>query len=150
MRASKHGGVGGGGAAENNRGISGHVYTLHHVSLTLSVSEPGLCGNGAKKLLENGEALVQTMVTAWIAHIVLLGWRIQTTQCLAADQQGCLRMTKLCCEPLVKAIVCGMNRRNWHSGKVSTDHMSLLVEACRLAQLLVGQEIITIILEAWN
>ena len=107
----------------------------------------GLCGNGAKKLLENGEALVQTMVHCMDSpHSPARVEGFRLAQCLAviivsccvqfvaqADQQGCLRLTKLCCEPLVKAIVCGMNRRNCHSGKVSTDHMSLLEEACRLA-----------------
>lgn len=42
-------------------------------------------------------------------------------------------MTSLCCEPLVKAIVCGMNRWTSHSGKISSDQMALLVEACHLA-----------------
>ncbi|KAK0592630.1 hypothetical protein LWI29_022528 [Acer saccharum] len=113
-----------------------------HVKPDLSVkvavlklySSIGLCGNGAKKLLENGEALVQTMVHCMdSSHSPARVEGFRLAQCLAADQQGCLRLTKLCCEPLVKAIVCGMNRRNCHSGKVSTDHMSLLVEACRLA-----------------
>ncbi|KAL5736826.1 hypothetical protein ACOSQ2_031614 [Xanthoceras sorbifolium] len=113
-----------------------------HVKPDLSVkvavlklySSIGLCGNGAKKLLENGEALMQTMVhcmNSSYSPARVEGFRL--AQCLAADQQGCVRVTKLCCEPLVKAIVCGMNRRNWHSGKVYSDHMPLLVEACRLA-----------------
>lgn len=52
-----------------------------------------------------------------------------------SDEQGCLRMTSLCCDPLVRAIVCGMNRCSFHSGKILNDQMSLLVEACRLASI---------------
>lgn len=44
-------------------------------------------------------------------------------------------MTSLCCDPLVRVIVCGMNRWSFHSGKISNDQMSLLVEACRLASI---------------
>lgn len=41
-------------------------------------------------------------------------------------------MMSLCCEPFVKAIICGMNKWNLNSGKAG-DKISLLVEACRLA-----------------
>lgn len=44
-------------------------------------------------------------------------------------------MTSLCCDHLVRAIVCGMNRCSFHSGKILNDQMSLLVEACRLASI---------------
>ncbi|XP_031248917.1 BTB/POZ domain-containing protein At1g04390 [Pistacia vera] len=104
------------------------------VAVVKLYSSLGLCGNAAKKLLDNGEALLQTMVLCMDSSCPLAvraeGFRL--AQCLATNEQSFLRMTSLCCEPLVKAIVCGMNRWSFGFGKILSDKMSLLVEACHL------------------
>ncbi|XP_012087427.1 BTB/POZ domain-containing protein At1g04390 isoform X2 [Jatropha curcas] len=94
-----------------------------------------LCGHGAKKLLENGEALLQMMVLC-MGRSYPLSIRTEAfrlAQCLATNEQGFLRMMSLCCEPIVKAIIDGMSGWTSHSGKIANDEMSLLVEACRLS-----------------
>lgn len=44
-----------------------------------------------------------------------------------------LQMMRLCCKPIIKAIISGMSELSSNSRKVSNDQMSLLEEACRLA-----------------
>ncbi|KAJ9139641.1 hypothetical protein P3X46_030354 [Hevea brasiliensis] len=94
-----------------------------------------LCGNGAKKLLGKGESLLQIMVLCMgRSHPLSVrteGFRL--AQCLAKNEEGCLKMMSLCCEPIVKAIIDGMTGWTSHSGKIANDQMSLLVEACHLA-----------------
>ncbi|GAV74880.1 BTB domain-containing protein [Cephalotus follicularis] len=93
-----------------------------------------LCGNGAKKLLENGEALLQYMVYSMgISNSISV--RIEAfrlAQVLATDEYGFSKMMSFC-QPLVEAIISGMSGWSLHSGKLPGDSMSLLGEACRLA-----------------
>ncbi|XP_021603156.1 BTB/POZ domain-containing protein At1g04390 isoform X10 [Manihot esculenta] len=94
-----------------------------------------LCGNGAKKLLEKGESLLHIMVLCMgRSHPISVrieGFRL--AQCLAKNEEGCLKMMSLCCDPFVKAIIDGMSGWTSHSGKIANDQMSLLLEACHLA-----------------
>ncbi|KAF3438525.1 hypothetical protein FNV43_RR21287 [Rhamnella rubrinervis] len=94
-----------------------------------------LCGNGTRKLLDNGEALVELMLQCMDRsqpHSVRKeGFRL--AQCLTINEQKFFKLISSCCEPFVKAIVCGMNNWSLNSGKVAGDKISLLVEACHLA-----------------
>uniref|UniRef100_A0A6M2F225 At1g04390 ARM repeat domain-containing protein n=1 Tax=Populus davidiana TaxID=266767 RepID=A0A6M2F225_9ROSI len=105
------------------------------VALLKLYSGIALCGNGAMKLLQNGEALLQMMVLCMgrsrPLSVQMEGFRL--AQHLATNKQGCLKMLSLCCEPIVKAIIDGMTGWTLSSGKIANDQMSLLVEACRLA-----------------
>ncbi|XP_065865436.1 BTB/POZ domain-containing protein At1g04390 isoform X2 [Euphorbia lathyris] len=96
-----------------------------------------LCNNGAIKLLENGEALLQLMVLSmgrsYPFSVRTEGFRL--AQCLARHEKGCLTMMNLCCEPIVKAIIDGMSGWTKNSGKISNEDFTLLVEACRLAMI---------------
>lgn len=49
------------------------------------------------------------------------------------NEQKCLHMMSLCCQPIIEAIISGLSDWRSHSRKVTSDQMSLLVEACRLA-----------------
>lgn len=50
-------------------------------------------------------------------------------------EDGCSRVMRLYCEPIVKAIVDVMNKWRSHDEKIASDQMSLLVEACHLARI---------------
>ncbi|OVA04620.1 BTB/POZ-like [Macleaya cordata] len=93
-----------------------------------------LCGNGAMKLLENGESLLPTIVHCMGSsqpHSVRVE-AFKLAQHLMRSEQGCLTVTKMFCEPIVKATINAMDE--WSlSGKVASDQVPLLVEACRLA-----------------
>lgn len=105
------------------------------VAILKLYSSLALCGNGAKKLLENGESILQIMVHCMVSshphYVRMEGFKL--AHCLAISEQGCLKMMSFCCETIVKAIVSGMSGWSSSSGKVPNDQMSLLVEACRLA-----------------
>ncbi|XP_059662288.1 BTB/POZ domain-containing protein At1g04390 isoform X2 [Cornus florida] len=94
-----------------------------------------LCGNGARKLLENGEVLINMMVHCMNnsnSHSVQIeGFKL--AQCLSINEQARLQMMKMCCEPIIKAIICVMSSLSIHSGKVARNQLFLSMEACRLA-----------------
>ncbi|CAL1409452.1 unnamed protein product [Linum trigynum] len=93
-----------------------------------------LCGNGAKKLLQNEEALgvmVSCMDKTCPISLRLEGFRL--ARCLATNEEGYLTMASLFCGPIVKAIVDGMIGWSLNSRKMDDDQLSLLVEACQLA-----------------
>lgn len=98
---------------------------------------PALCGNGAKKLLENGKSLLNLMVDSMGSpdtHSVQMdGFRL--AQCLMVNEEACQKVVETCGEHLVKAIVTGMNRSCLSSGKLPKVQMSLVVEACHLAMI---------------
>ncbi|XP_071905526.1 BTB/POZ domain-containing protein At1g04390-like isoform X1 [Coffea arabica] len=98
-------------------------------------SSLALCGNGAKKLLENRKSLLNLMVESMSSpdtHSVQMdGFRL--AQCLMINEGPCQEVVKMCGEHVVKAIVTGMNSSCLSSGKLPKDQMSLAVEACRLA-----------------
>ncbi|CAK9157782.1 unnamed protein product [Ilex paraguariensis] len=100
-------------------------------------SSLALCGNGAKKLLENGETLLHMMMDSMDSsrpHFLRMeGFKL--AQLLAMSEQGSFKMVILCCEPLVKAIICGMSNLSLHSGKLAKDQMILVMEACRLTRI---------------
>ncbi|XP_010552398.1 PREDICTED: BTB/POZ domain-containing protein At1g04390 isoform X2 [Tarenaya hassleriana] len=98
-------------------------------------SAVALCGHGAKKLLENGKHMLDVMISCMDKlspqNARTEGFKL--AQRLATGKQECLRMIGMCCEPLVKIIVQGMNRCSLTSGKLANDQISLLMEACKLA-----------------
>ncbi|XP_050221783.1 BTB/POZ domain-containing protein At1g04390 [Mercurialis annua] len=105
------------------------------VSVLKLYSAIALCGNGAKKLLQNGEALVQMMILCMGRshpfYVRTEGFRL--AQCLVTDEEGCSKLMSLCCEPIVSALIDGMSGWTSNSGKFSNDEMSILVEACHIA-----------------
>ncbi|XP_050368318.1 BTB/POZ domain-containing protein At1g04390 isoform X2 [Argentina anserina] len=107
----------------------------HKVAVLKLYSAVALCGNGAKKLLEGGEALSEQMVQC-MDNSHPYSVRIEAfklAQCLTINEQKCLQLMNLSCQPIIKAIISGMSDWSSHSRKVTKDQMSLLVEACRLA-----------------
>ncbi|PSS03165.1 BTB/POZ domain-containing protein [Actinidia chinensis var. chinensis] len=94
-----------------------------------------LCSNGAEKLLENGKAVLHMMVHCmeWSNSVSVQMEGFRLAQLLAINEEGCSTMMTLCSEPIVRAIINGLNSWSSHSGKISKDQMSLLMEACRLA-----------------
>ncbi|XP_021819201.1 BTB/POZ domain-containing protein At1g04390 isoform X5 [Prunus avium] len=97
-------------------------------------SSIALCGHGTKKLLESGEVLeqmVQCMDNSHPHSVRIEGFKL--AQCLAINENTGLQMMRLCCKPIIKAIISGMSELSSNSRKVSNDQMSLLEEACRLA-----------------
>lgn len=52
---------------------------------------------------------------------------------LQLTEQGCLGMLNVCCESLVRATIIAMSSSTEHSGKLSKDHISLLIKACHMA-----------------
>ncbi|PRQ30625.1 putative chromatin remodeling & transcription regulator BTB-POZ family [Rosa chinensis] len=107
----------------------------HKVAVLKLYSAVALCGNGAKKVLEGGEALLEQMVqcmdSSYPYSVRIEAFRL--AQCLAINEQKCLQMMSLSCQPIIKAIISGMCDWSSHSRKVTNDQLSLLVEACRLA-----------------
>ncbi|KAF8413454.1 hypothetical protein HHK36_001441 [Tetracentron sinense] len=105
------------------------------VSILQLYSALALCGNGAMKLLENGESLlpiiVRCMGSSQPHSVRMEGFKL--AQYLAISEQGCLRMMRSCCEPIIRAILNAMGEWSLRSGKFASDQVSLLVEACRLA-----------------
>ncbi|KAK2971978.1 hypothetical protein RJ640_004998 [Escallonia rubra] len=51
------------------------------------------------------------------------------------SEQGCSRLMKMCCEPLINAIISGMSDWSLVSGKLTKQQISLFGEACRLAMI---------------
>ncbi|XP_009601254.1 BTB/POZ domain-containing protein At1g04390 isoform X1 [Nicotiana tomentosiformis] len=94
-----------------------------------------LCGNGTKKLLEDGEGLVKIMVDSLDSSnpysVQIEGLRL--AQCLTKSEQGCSKINKSSCEPFVKAVITLMSNWSFDAGKLAKCQMSILVEACRLA-----------------
>ncbi|CAI9088052.1 OLC1v1022284C1 [Oldenlandia corymbosa var. corymbosa] len=100
-------------------------------------SSLALCGYGAKKLLSNGKIILEVMVDCMNISesysIQMEGFRL--AQCLMVSEQGCAEVMKLCGKPLVNAIVNGMRFKWLTSEKLSKDQMSLVLEACHMAQI---------------
>ncbi|KAI3883465.1 hypothetical protein MKW92_005551 [Papaver armeniacum] len=93
-----------------------------------------LCGYGAITLLEKVESFLSVIVDC-MGSSQPLSVRVEAfkiAQFLMKSEQGCLRITKLYCEPIMKAIITAMDVCSY-SGKVSSDQGILLMEACRLA-----------------
>ena len=49
------------------------------------------------------------------------------------SEQRCSKMMRLCCEPIVKAIICGLKGCGLSGRQIAKDRISLLVEAGHLA-----------------
>ncbi|KAK6947241.1 BTB/POZ domain [Dillenia turbinata] len=106
------------------------------LAVLLLYSAIALCGIGAKKILENGNS-IQLMIDC-MGSLQPYSVRIEAfklAQHLVISEQGCLEMMRLCCEPFVTAIISGMSGWSLQSEKIANDQLSLLMEACRLAQI---------------
>ncbi|KAJ9672915.1 hypothetical protein PVL29_026250 [Vitis rotundifolia] len=94
-----------------------------------------LCGNGAERPLENGENLlkmvVQCMDSTQPPSVRIEAFKL--AQLLAMSGQRCSKMMRLCCEPIVKAIICGLKGCGLSGRQIAEDRISLLVEAGHLA-----------------
>ncbi|PIA29720.1 hypothetical protein AQUCO_05800077v1 [Aquilegia coerulea] len=94
-----------------------------------------LCGGGVKKLLQNGETLVP-MILSCMDNSKPQSVRVEAfklTQSLVRLEQGWSAIARTCYESIVKAIIDAMGGWNLSSGKVATDQVPLLSEACKLA-----------------
>lgn len=94
-----------------------------------------LCGNGAERLLENGENLlkmvVQCMDSTQPPSVRIEAFKL--ARLLAMSGQRCSKMMRLCCEPIVQAIICGLRGCSLSDRQIAKDQISLLVEAGHLA-----------------
>ncbi|KAL0443180.1 UNVERIFIED_CONTAM: BTB/POZ domain-containing protein [Sesamum latifolium] len=100
-------------------------------------SSLALCGYGAEKLLENGETLLQFMVGCMDSSntnsVRMEAFKL--ARCLMLSRRGCEKMMRICCEPLVKAVMSTMNNWRSQSEKLDKSQMSVMEEACRLASI---------------
>ncbi|XP_058102994.1 BTB/POZ domain-containing protein At1g04390 [Magnolia sinica] len=92
-----------------------------------------LCGNGAMKLIQNGEKLlpmiVHCMGSSQPRHIRMEAFTL--SQHLMRSSKGCSELSGKCYEPIVRGIINAMN--DWRSPcseKVPPDLVPLVVEAC--------------------
>ncbi|KAL8126612.1 BTB/POZ domain-containing protein At1g04390 isoform X3 [Apium graveolens] len=106
------------------------------ISVLQLYSAIALCGNGAKKLLERKACLglmVHSMGNSDLHSLQMEGFKL--TECFALTEQGCLTMLNVCCKSLVRATIDAMSTFSEHSGKLSKDHLSLLIKACHMAMI---------------
>lgn len=94
-----------------------------------------LCANGAQKLLENGEVLIQTVVQCMgksQPHSVRIS-AFKAAQILMATKKLCSDVLNLSCEPIVKSIICALTVSSLRHGDFTDEEESLMLEAGRLA-----------------
>ncbi|KAI3456713.1 hypothetical protein Pfo_013376 [Paulownia fortunei] len=111
--------------------------TSGKVAVLQLYSSLALCGNGAEKLLENGEALLQMMVGCMDSSntnsVRMEAFKL--ARCLALSRRGCIKMMNICCEPLVKAVISAMKDWSSLSEIRAKSQLSVMEEACRLASI---------------
>ncbi|KAF5203177.1 BTB/POZ domain-containing protein [Thalictrum thalictroides] len=98
-------------------------------------SSIALCGSGVKKLLQNGETLVP-MILNCMDSSKPQSVRVEAfklTQSLVRLEQGWSAIAKTCSESIVRAIIDAIGGWGLSTGKVATDQVPLLSEACKLA-----------------
>ncbi|KAH6778683.1 hypothetical protein C2S51_009995 [Perilla frutescens var. frutescens] len=100
-------------------------------------SSLALCVNGAEKLLENGEALLEMMVSCMDSSNTdsVRTEAFKLARCLALSRGGSTKMLNICCEPLVKAVINALESRSSISEKSGKSQSSFVEEACRLASI---------------
>ncbi|CBI21780.3 unnamed protein product, partial [Vitis vinifera] len=94
-----------------------------------------LCGNGAERLLENGENFIK-MVVHWMDSTQPPFVRIEAfklAQLLKMSEQRCSKMLRFCCEPIVQAIIGALREFNLLFEDITQDTISMAVEAGCLA-----------------
>ncbi|KAK3042586.1 hypothetical protein RJ639_000838 [Escallonia herrerae] len=108
--------------------------------------------NGANKLLDTGQNLLRMMVQSMgssnphsvkVAALTFLfdrsfvssRFNYGLSRSAQISEQGCSRLMKMCCEPLINAIISGMSDWSLVSGKLTKQQISLFGEACRLAMI---------------
>ncbi|RVX02908.1 Retrovirus-related Pol polyprotein from transposon TNT 1-94 [Vitis vinifera] len=90
-----------------------------------------LCGNGAERLLENGENFIK-MVVHWMDSTQPPFVRIEAfklAQLLKMSEQRCSKMLRFCCEPIVQAIIGALREFNLLFEDITQDTISMAVEA---------------------
>ncbi|KAJ8434574.1 hypothetical protein Cgig2_012617 [Carnegiea gigantea] len=96
-----------------------------------------LCGNGAKKLLENSGALLQTTIECMgesqPPSVRSLAFRL--VQRLMANKDGCAKILSVSCKPIVKSIISALGYSIKNNERVPDCEMSLMFEACQLAMI---------------
>ncbi|XP_051128689.1 BTB/POZ domain-containing protein At1g04390 isoform X2 [Andrographis paniculata] len=100
-------------------------------------SSLALCGNGADKLLENGESLLQ-MTVGCMDRSNTDSVRFEAfklARCLVLTRRGCINMMNIYCEPLVNALTSTLS--NWSSQpeEVAKSQRPIIEEALRLASI---------------
>ncbi|XP_022936464.1 BTB/POZ domain-containing protein At1g04390 [Cucurbita moschata] len=94
-----------------------------------------LCGIGAQKLLERGEAILQEMVECMASsrphHVRIEAFRL--AQCLVINEETGLERMSSFCEPIVSAILSAMTECSLQPATVTNNQIWLLEEASRLA-----------------
>ncbi|PWA98974.1 Armadillo-like helical [Artemisia annua] len=97
-----------------------------------------LCRHGAEKLLDTGSPLVQLMIESMDdgnpSYLQLAGFTL--AERFAVSEEGRLKMIESYCEPLVKAIINGLNNWTLYSGKLTKDQMSLIRVACCVSKII--------------
>lgn len=100
-------------------------------------SSLALCVNGAEKLLENGEALLEMMVSCMdrsnTDSVRMEAFKL--ARCFALSRSGSTKMLNICCEPLVEAVINAMESRSSIPEKSVKSQSSFVEEACRLASI---------------
>ncbi|KAL5977313.1 hypothetical protein ACLOJK_021659 [Asimina triloba] len=118
----------------------GDVCVKHDSTVAIAVlrlySALALCGNGAMKLIGNGEkipsVLVHCMQSSQPRHARMEAFRF--LQYLMRPSVGSFKLTEECWQTIVKGIINVLSEwRSPGSEKVPADQLSLVVEACRSA-----------------
>ncbi|XP_047337761.1 BTB/POZ domain-containing protein At1g04390 [Impatiens glandulifera] len=94
-----------------------------------------MCGYGARKILENGKTFLPLMADSMgsLNSYVLQTEGFRLAQSLMVNKPGCSTVMKICCEPIVRAILGAMSTWSFKAEKLSKERLSFLMEACRLA-----------------
>ncbi|XP_021857455.1 BTB/POZ domain-containing protein At1g04390 isoform X1 [Spinacia oleracea] len=109
--------------------------TTVKVAILHLYSALALCANGAQKLLENGDVLVQTVVQCMgesQPHSVRIS-AFKFAQYLMATKKLSSEMLDFSCEPIVRSIIRTLTVSSVHHGEFSNQEESLMLEATRLA-----------------
>ncbi|KAF5774008.1 putative chromatin remodeling & transcription regulator BTB-POZ family [Helianthus annuus] len=91
-----------------------------------------LCRNGAKKLLEIGNAPLQMMMESMddVNHNYLQLAGFTLAESFVVSEEGRLKMIESYVEPLAKSVISGLSNWSMHTGKLMKEQMSLIKGAC--------------------
>ncbi|KAM0070631.1 putative chromatin remodeling & transcription regulator BTB-POZ family [Helianthus debilis subsp. tardiflorus] len=97
-----------------------------------------LCRNGAKKLLEYGNAPLQMMMESMddVNHNYLQLAGFTLAESFVVSEEGRLKMIESYVEPLAKSIISGLSNWSLHIGKLTKEHMSLIKGACCVCKII--------------
>uniref|UniRef100_A0A7N0RH46 BTB domain-containing protein n=1 Tax=Kalanchoe fedtschenkoi TaxID=63787 RepID=A0A7N0RH46_KALFE len=114
------------------------IQMKHDLSVKVEVlklyAAVALCASGARKILDDCKSGLHLMVNCMDGShplpVQMEGFRL--AQCLLLYEQDCVKLISIFGEPIVKAIINGLNRR-CSSARTAHLHLQLLQKACRLA-----------------